>query len=292
LYNTDRLSPILRYNKAIIFTEYIGPSMNHKSEIPSMQRDISGSGEPLVLVPGGFTGWLSWIPHAEALAGSRKVIRVQLHSVELGLSGAQLPPDYSVDYEVTALRNTLDDLDIEQADMAGWSYGSLIALSFALHHPDRVRSLTLIEPSAFWVTSSRGPQSQEMLDEQEFLQTLTTDDVSEEQLIAFMRVAGLAPEGVDPRTLPQWPVWFEHRQSLRIGDIEFRHKDSLDLVSTFEKPVLLVKGEGSNPNYHDVADALAEELPNARVVSFPGGHAPHIVSMQPFLEEFTRLLAS
>jgi uncharacterized protein (TIGR00255 family) len=52
-----------------------------------MQQDVSGSGEPLVLVPGGLTGWLSWIPHAEILSKSCKVIRLQLHSVALGLSG-------------------------------------------------------------------------------------------------------------------------------------------------------------------------------------------------------------
>ena len=271
--------------------ECYGLIMSLQSEVPLMKRDASGSGEPLVLLPGGFTGWLSWIPHAETLAASRRVIRLQLLSVELGLSCARLPPTYSVDYEVTALRKTLDDLASKQADLAGWSYGALIALSYAIHNPHRVQSLTLIEPSPFWVLRSRGPLSKQVLDEQKYLQTLATDDVSEEQLITFTHIAGLVPEDVDPRTLPQWPVWFKHRQSLRIGDIEFRHEDSIELVRTFEKPVLLVKGEGSNPFLHAIIDVLAEEFPNARVVTFPGGHAPHIVSMQSFLERFTRFLS-
>jgi hypothetical protein len=62
-------------------------------------------------------------------------------------------------------------------------------------------------------------------------------------------------------------------------------------VSTFEKPVLLVKGEGSNPYFHDGIDVLSEELPDARVVTFPGRHTPHVVSMQPFLERFTEFLS-
>lgn len=265
--------------------------MSLQSEIPLMKREVSGSGEPLVLVPGGLTGWLSWIPHAESLAGSRRVIRLQLHNVELGLLGAPLPRAYSVDYEVTALGKTLDDLAIEQADLAGWSYGTVIALSYALHHPNRVQSLTLIEPSAYWVLRSRGPLPQPLLDEQKFMQTLASDEVSEEQLMALLHVFKFVPEDVDPRRLPQWPVWFQHRQSLRIGDIEYRHEDSIELARRFEKPALLVKGEGSNPYVHDITAALAEELPNARVASFPGGHAPHIESMQPFLEKFTRFLS-
>src|SRR5688500_4056543 len=112
--------------------------MSLQVEIPIMQHDVSGNGEPLVLVPGGFTGWRIWIPHAESLAAARRVIRLQLHTVELGLSGAPLPSTYSVDYEVAALGKTLNELAIEQADFAAWSYGTVIALSFALHHPHRV----------------------------------------------------------------------------------------------------------------------------------------------------------
>lgn len=265
--------------------------MSLKVYIPTMKHDVIGNGEPLVLVPGGLTGWLSWIPHAEALSGSRRVIRLQLLNVELGLLGEPLPPSYSVDYEVAALSKTLDELSIEQADLAGWSYGSLIALSFALHNSHRVRSLTLIEPPAFWVLRSRGPLPQQLLDDEVFMQTLAKDHVSEEQLIAFLQFAGLVSNNVNPRTLPQWPVWSQHRQSLRMGGMEFRHDERLDLVRTFEKPVFLVKGEGSNSDLHDIIDILADEFPNARVVTFPGGHAPHLVSMQLFLEHFVRFIS-
>lgn len=261
------------------------------NEIPQMKQDTSGSGDPLVLAPGGLTGWLSWIPHAEMLATSRRVIRLQLHLVELGLAGAPLPPNYSLDYEITALGKTLDDLAIKEADFAGWSLGADIILSYAIHHPSRVRSLTLIKPGSYWVLRSRGRFSNALLDEQRFAQTLATDDVSEEQMIRFAHMVGLMPEGEDPRKLPQWPVWFKHRQSLRIGDIPFQHEESVELVRTLDKPVLLVKGEGSEKLMHDIIDVLAEQLPDARVVTFPGGHAPHIVSMQPFLECFGEFLS-
>jgi pimeloyl-ACP methyl ester carboxylesterase len=218
------------------------------------------------------------------------VTRVQLHSVALGLSGAPLPSDYSVNYEVTALGKTLDGLAIEQADFAGWSYGGEIALSFAVRYPDRIRSLTLIEPDAHWMVRQRGPLPKQVLDNQRYFQTLAKDEISEAELITFLRYIGV-PEDVNPRTLPQWPLWFEHRQSLRIGDAPFRHDDNIDLVRAFDKPVLLVKGEGSDPYVHNEIGLLAEEFLDARVVAFPGGHSAHIDSMQPFLESFNRFLS-
>jgi pimeloyl-ACP methyl ester carboxylesterase len=266
-----------------------GLTMSVTGEVPLMKREVSGSGAPLVLLPGGFTGWLSWIPHAEILAATRRVVRLQPHCVDLGLQGEPLPPTYSVDYEITALGRTLDDLAIEQADFAGWSYGSVIALSYALHNPHRVRSLTLIEPSAYWVLDSQGSLPRQVLDEQKYMQTLDVEDVSEEKLIEFMHVFGLIAEDVDPRTLSQWSLWSEHRQSLRIGDVEFCHEENLELVRIFRKPVLLVEGQGSN--LHDVIAVLGEAFPNVRIEIFPGGHAPHIVSMQPFMERFTRFLS-
>ena len=256
-----------------------------------MQNETTGSGKPLVLVPGGLTGWLSWIPHAEALSKSRQVTRVQLHSIALGLSGDPLPPDYSVEYEVAGLENTLNEMGIAQADFAGWSYGGEISLSFAIRNPNRVKSLTLIEPPAYWVLRSRGLLSDEHLKEQTFQQSLAVDSVSEEQLIAFLEYAGFARPGENLRTLPQWPVWAEHRHSLRMGDAPFVHEDSIERVRNFDKPVLMVKGEGSADYYYAIIDILAEEFPNASVVTYPGGHAPHIVSMQAFMERFTQFLS-
>src|SRR5207248_11483235 len=60
-----------------------------------MQSQISGSGSPVVLVPGGLTGWISWEPHAKILSTEHKVIRVQLLNVQFGLENRQLPSDYS-----------------------------------------------------------------------------------------------------------------------------------------------------------------------------------------------------
>src|SRR5690606_12070751 len=256
-----------------------------------MQWEASGAGAPLVFVPGGLTGWLSWIPHAEVLATSRHVIRLQLLAVEWGLSNSPLPQDYSADLEIQALDNTLKTIGIPHADFAAWSYGAEIALSYAIHHPELVRSLTLIEPPAMWVLRSRGPLSNQLLEEQKIMQSFAADRVSEDQLAWFAHFAGFVPREVDPRSLPAWHVWSEHRQSLRIGDAPFRHEDDIEWVRNFQNPVLLLKGQGSAEYYHQILDTLAEAFPNARLETLPAGHAPHIISMAAFMEMFTQFIA-
>jgi pimeloyl-ACP methyl ester carboxylesterase len=250
----------------------------------AMQVEVKGEGDPIVLVPGRLTGWMSWRPHAEKLAAGHKVVLVQLLAVEMGLNDEPLPPDYSVQTEVSALEAALDGIELEKADFAAWSFGAMTTLSFAIHNPGRVRSLTLIEPPAIWVLRSRGPLSDEMLAQQKQLQSLGPGDVSEEQLAWFTHFAGFVPPEVDSSKLPTWPAWVEHRQSLRNGDAAYRHEDDIELVREFDRPVLLFKGEGSSAFLNQVIDILGEEFPEATVVSLPGGHALHIISMDSFME--------
>ena len=108
-----------------------------------MKTEVSGQGRPLVLVPGGLTGWMSWKPHAERLSADHRVVRVQLLNVDLGLQKERLPDDYSVSMEVRALSAALDKEGIGEADFAAWSFGAEITLSFAIANPGRVRTLTL-----------------------------------------------------------------------------------------------------------------------------------------------------
>jgi pimeloyl-ACP methyl ester carboxylesterase len=250
---------------------------------PIMKSESTGDGEPVVLVPGGLTGWISWRHHARRLAARYRVIRVQLLSVDFGFRGQRLPPDYSVDMEVRALRGALEGLGVSAAHLVGWSYGAEVALSHALSGPQRVLSLTLIEPPAAWVLRSRGLMLEELAEQGRPLESLGSGEVSEEQLAWFTHFAGFVPQDVDPRKLPQWPTWMEYRQSLRTGDAAFRHQDDMAKVRGFAKPVLLFKGTGSAAYLNRIIEVLGQEFPHAAVEELPGGHALHLANRQRFL---------
>jgi len=248
----------------------------------TMLSEVKGEGEPLVLVPGGLTGWVSWIPFAERLSASRKVVRVQLLSVQLGLDGKPLPGDYSPATEKQALAKTVEALGLTPpVDFAGWSYGAEVTLDFALDHPEWVRTLTLIEPAAYWTLPELDAEARRQRDED---LRLSRDDVTEDDLALFLHGAGLVPRQTNPRELPAWPVWVQHRQSLRAVPSIAEYQADSGRLSRFTTPTLLVKGTESTPLDRRVVDKLAEQLPNPQVTELSGDHACHIISMEEFLQ--------
>jgi pimeloyl-ACP methyl ester carboxylesterase len=245
----------------------------------------------IVLVGGGLTGALSWVPHEQKLAATHEVMRVQPIHVQCGLDNKPLPAGYSVRTESEAIGAQVGDRVV---DLVAWSNGAFCSLDFALNHPDRVRTLTLIEPPAFWVLDASGTideQSARERDELRALYATMTEDVTEAQLAKFVAYAGLVPPGKRAEELPPWPSWVEHRRSLRTGDVPWRHTDTAERLRAFDRPVLLVKGTGSSHFLYRILDGLALTLPHARMIELPGGHAPQIVAFDAFLAELLRFIA-
>jgi len=257
-----------------------------------MQTVTSGTGAAVVLVGGGLTGWQSWIPIAERLAPTRTVIRAQPLSVQLGLENKPLPDGFSIEMESRALANALDDTPV---DIVAWSYGSLVALDYALDRPRRVRTLTLFGPRALWLLPATNRMDERAREESRAMRELylsMTGDVTPEQLAEFCQRAGFVPAGTKPEEMPQWPSWVEHRRSLRTGTAAWDHVGSLARLEAFPHKVLLVKGLTSSHFLHAITNALAATLPNVEVLELPGGHAMHLEATDAFLARLNAFHAS
>jgi pimeloyl-ACP methyl ester carboxylesterase len=271
----------------VIFTLCSCNSSKQKkySEGMKMQSEVTVNGRPIVLVPGGLTGWASWEPFVKTFSDNRTVICVQLIGVQFGLENRALPEDYSIKTESGALAATLDSLGYDvPIDIVAWSFGAFTALDYALDHPERIRTLTLIEPPAMWVLRATRRWDDEAQQSAEFFQT-QKGDITEDMLAEFMERAGFVRPGQSPRELPMWNSWVPFRRSLRVNPYVVSHNDDVQRLKNFQPPTLLVKGTGSSKFLHHIIDGLSENIPHSRVVEFPGGHAPHIVSRDKFIPE-------
>jgi pimeloyl-ACP methyl ester carboxylesterase len=141
----------------LLFTAGFGCSIgcNKSSEAPR-QWFRTGSGRTILMLGGGVFGAAMFAPHAKELAGEFDVIRIQTLNVEAAETKAEMPLDYSVAQETAAIQATLAHIGVGgPIDIVGSSYGAVVALHFAVTNPQKVRTVTLFEPPAFWVLTDQ-----------------------------------------------------------------------------------------------------------------------------------------
>lgn len=208
-------------------------------------HDVTGQGNPIVLVPGTLTGWASWVTHAERLSVDRQVIRVQLRNVELAEAGMQVPASYGVRAEVDGLLATVDDLELDRFDLAGWSLGGLVSLAFAMDYPERVRTLTLVEPAAVWVLRALGHNDPSLAAEEASDRELAGRQVTIADLKRFLVRAGIGDELTDFEAHPRWPLMVRNRQVLSTVATIWEYPGSLERLRALDIPTLVVRGTQS-----------------------------------------------
>ncbi len=265
--------------------------MNTTEPYPLL-HEVTGTGKPIVLVPGGLSGWLSWTPFVEPLATGRQVVRVQLRSVELAEAGTLYPLDYSSLDEREALRATVDKLGLGRFDLVGWSYGGHVALAFALEYPERVRTLTVIEPASVWILRAMNYDPHGLGQGEARDRSLMGQQITLEELKQFLVWAGFGHPGDNFESLASWPVWVRNRQVLSVNATIWEYTDSLERLRALQVPVLAVKGEETTAHLAAIVDDLVATVPHGQRVELPGGHACHIQNMDRFLAELARHIAA
>ena len=107
---------------------------------------VTGSGDPLLVIPGGPMRSGEYLGDLGGLAAHRT-----LHVLDLRGSGASGsvadPASWRCDRQVPDLEAFRAHLGLDRADVLGHSAGASLAILHAVAHPDRVASLTLVAPS-------------------------------------------------------------------------------------------------------------------------------------------------
>lgn len=131
------------------FIDVAGLSVHIRDEGP---RDDA---QPIVLIHGTGASLHTWQAWADALKGTRRVIRMDLPG--FGLTGPNASGDYSDAAYVRFLLALLDRLGIQQCVLAGNSLGGEIAWQVAAAAPQRVAKLVLVDAAGYAFTSDSVP---------------------------------------------------------------------------------------------------------------------------------------
>lgn len=248
-----------------------------------LEHDRTGDGEPpFVLLPGGLTGWQSWLPLVPTLSANRRVVRLQPICNAEGLAGRPGDPAYDAEVERESIGMTLEQAGVSEMHLVGWSNGGRIALDFAIAEPERVLTLTLVEPAAYWLVADEDESARSF---HEYLVRLAGRDLTDKDLREFLVRAGLGSEETDFTSLPHWNFWSSCRQALSWGG-ERMTSSAAAGIEGFERleiPTLVIRGRSSSSWLRGVAEHLAQKMPAAELIELDGGHACLLEQPEDFL---------
>ncbi|MBI2935631.1 MAG: alpha/beta fold hydrolase, partial [Chloroflexi bacterium] len=105
---------------------------------------VAGRGEPVVLLHGLGASHIAWRDNIGPLSR-----RYAVYALDLPGHGdsAKPPLTYALPEGSSFLSSLLDTLRLDRAHLVGNSLGGMIALQFALDHPERVTKLVLADPA-------------------------------------------------------------------------------------------------------------------------------------------------
>jgi pimeloyl-ACP methyl ester carboxylesterase len=234
-----------------------------------------GSGRQVVMLGGGTFGAAMFAPHARELSRDYEVIRVQTLNVQAAEAGARMPDNYSVAAESAAVRKSLLRSGIAgPIDIVGSSYGAVVALHLALTFPDYVRTVTLIEPPAFWILPPEEFERDRSLRELRDLivQMTPNSEPSDQQFFQFRCLLGLCPAAIPAATDAARKEWDLGRKAMRGLAATMTERESESAVRSFSGPVLLLTGSRTVSFHRRIDELLARDLPNVEVAELQGGH--------------------
>jgi pimeloyl-ACP methyl ester carboxylesterase len=239
---------------------------------------------PAVLVHAGVADRRMWDVVWAGLIVDRPVLRLDLRGY--GDSTAR-PIGPIVPYaDVLA---TMDAVGIERAHVVGASYGGGVALEVALVAPERVASLFLLAPGGSLIEHPSPWLSAAWRAEVDALEEGDLDAAVEVNLRAWVDGPAREPGEVDPEVRSRVAVM--QRRAFEVsGDWDDVEEDELDppalaRLGDLAAPTLLLVGEGDGDVLIEVAEQVAEEVPDAQLIRWP------TVAHLPSMERPTEFLA-
>jgi class 3 adenylate cyclase len=251
---------------------------------------VTGDGQlDLVLVPGFFSHLEIYWEHPELarflerLGSFARLIRFDKRGTGLSDRGVGLP-----DFETRMddVRVVMDAVGSEQAALFGYSEGGPMCILFAATYPERTRALVLHGTYAKRIRSDDYPWA----------------PTWEERLALARELEETWGQNVDISTMipnadPAEIAWFHRAGRASLSPAGARDlilmnskADVRDVLSSVQCPTLVMHRTHDRDSRVEEGRYIAERIPDARFVEFPGDDHVPWVDMDPLLDEVEEFL--
>jgi len=246
-----------------------------------LEYEVRGTGEPVLLIDMLIADCFLPLLSEPALAHGYQLIRYHKRG---WVGSTHTPPPVSIAEHAADAEALLEHLDVERAHIAGHSSGASIGAQLALDHPDKVHSLTLLEPTLVSLPlggpflKAAGP----------VFEAYESGDHSGAFAMFVTAASGLDWE--ECRTLLEERIPGVVTQSIKDADTFFgvelpalaEWTFGPDQAAAIRRPVLSVIGAKTQPLWVEIAELLRSSLPHVEELRIEGvGHLLQIQRPEP-----------
>lgn len=216
--------------------------------------------------------WRQWMPE---LAKRYRVVR--FNSRGCGHTTVPEPGErYDAGVLVADAIALLDALELPQVHWIGESSGGVFGLAAAIHHPDRLKSLTVINSPFKLSASAAAAYSAGGSSHEEAIHRLGTAEYSRSTLGLRLDLSRASPE------IQDWVVREMGKVAphVAVGHIQLTlDANLLADAAKIKVPVLNMAGKDSPLALPEQMEAMAKVIPDVKLVQFEGyGHAINILA--------------
>jgi len=228
---------------------------------------LSDRRHEVILLPGGvLPAELAYAALLEALGDAVEPVTKDLEVY----AGAEPPEGYTLAVEVEGIVRTAGAAGFDRFHLVGYSAGGASCLAFAARHPERLRSLAMIEPA--WA-GNEGLDPAEEAARRELDRVMTLPPA--QLMPAFVRAqlrGGVEPPPPPPGPMPPWMAARPAGLKAIVAAFGAGELD-LDALRRFRRPVYFALGGLSHPDYYgQMASRLARVFPDFTLEVFEDRH--------------------
>ncbi|MBW2280640.1 MAG: alpha/beta fold hydrolase [Deltaproteobacteria bacterium] len=253
---------------------------------------VEGSGPVVALSTPSFSSHRLWERQVQGLASRYRVVTWDYRGH--GRSDAPLEDErYSLEQVVDDLRAVLDAAAPgAPAHLGGLSVGGIVSLSFALTHPERVRSLLLFNTGPGFKNPDALAGWQNMLERS----AVKLEEVGLERYLegrrATAELLGLQPESPQAQATREGVLTSSVEGLTRFARrVAGPVPNLVDRLADVAMPALILVGE-KDEAFQRASQVMAAKLPAGRRVELPGaGHALNLDEPEAFAAVVERFLA-
>jgi pimeloyl-ACP methyl ester carboxylesterase len=256
-----------------------------------LEYETVGSGEPVLLIDMLIADCFVPLLSEPALASGHQLIRYH----KRGWRGStHTPPPVTIADHAADATALLEHLGVRRAHIAGHSTGASIGAQLALDHPEKVHTLTLLEPTL--VSLPLGGAFLKAA--RPVFEAYGSGDHSGAFAMFVAAASGLDWE--DCRALLEERIPGVVSQSIKDADTFFgvelpaltEWTFGPEQAAAIRRPVLSVTGAETQPLWVEIAEFLRSSLPHVEECTIDGvGHLLQIQRPEPVARELASFLA-